>query len=79
MKCTLKAECSKNKFLQHTFLSIECKESNGFTYGFYYSKSSALEDCSSLLRIGGVKSQILKGWEVDGFFILKNFYKKIRL
>lgn len=71
MKCTLKAKCSKDVFLKHTFYSVEAKHKDGFTYGFYHAKKFAAED-RDVLSKAGVPSDIISGWEVDGFVVLKS-------
>lgn len=69
-KCTLKANCSKKEFLDRTVLSVECKEKKGYTYGFYHTKALASEDAGCLQK-DGVNTEIIKGWNVSGFTIIK--------
>ena len=71
MKCTLKAECQKDVFLEHTSYSVEVKHRDGFTYGFYETRKYAAEDMTALSN-AGVPSDIINGWEVDGFVTLKS-------
>ncbi len=70
MRCTLKAKCSKDVFLDNTFMSIESKQRDGYTYGFYHNKKYAKEDSNTLRENANVSSEILTGWEVDGFITL---------
>ena len=66
MKCVLKAKCSKEVFLDNAFLSVECKQRDEYTYGWYLTKADAAEDSTNLLQLG-IFTEILKGWEVEGF------------
>lgn len=71
MKCTIKAKCDKETFLKYTSRSLECKSKRGYTYGFYYYKSDARIDLYNLYKMNINDTQILKGWDVDGFVTFK--------
>lgn len=67
MKCTLKAQCSKEDYLDNTEYSLECKYKNGFTYGFYEYKKYAEYDIDNLLYGNITEVALFDGWDVDGF------------
>ena len=67
MKCVLKVESNdKTKVLDSALCSIEQKQRGNYIYLWYDTMSIAKEDQRSLSD-AGLKSEILKGWEVDGF------------
>ena len=66
MKCTLKAKCSKQEFLDNTEYSLECKQKDEFTYGFYEDVYEAKYDETNLEK-QLISCEIINGWEVDGF------------
>lgn len=58
------------KVLDNALMSVECKVKGEHTYLWYYAKEYAKEDQKSLEQVG-ITSEILKGWEHDGFFTIK--------
>ena len=69
MKCVLKIKSDKEKCLELTEMSVEQKQRDEYTYMWYESIKIARED-SKALSDAGIQVQILKGWEVEGFFSL---------
>ena len=66
-KCMLKVKCSdKHKVLDVAYCSCANKVKDGNTYLWYYLKSLASADKSDLLK-EGIESEIIDGWENDGF------------
>ena len=66
-KCMLKVKCAdKHKVLDIAWGSCANKVKNGNTYLWYYSMKDAKGDKSDLLS-QGIESEIIKGWENDGF------------
>ena len=51
MEYTLKAECSKDVFLTHTYHSCECKFKDNHTYGFYDNVLGLVNDEISLTNV----------------------------
>lgn len=66
MKCTLKAKCFKQEFLDNTEYSLECKKRDKFVYGFYEDIWEAKLD-EHKLEEQSIECDILNGWNVDGF------------
>ena len=66
MKCTLKAKCFKQEFLDNTEYSLECKQKDEFTYGFYEDIWGVKLDETNLEK-QSIPCEIINGWEVDGF------------
>lgn len=66
-KCMLKVKCNdKHKVLDIALRSCANKMKDGNTYLWYYSMKYANDDKSDLLS-QGIESEIIKGWENDGF------------
>ena len=70
MKCTIKARCSKERFLKCALNSIECKYRNGYTYGWYEYKADAYTD-NYRLKLAKIDNEIIRGWDIDGFITFK--------
>ena len=66
-RCMLKVKCAdKHKVLDIALCSCANKMKGGNTYLWYHSMNDAKDDKSDLLS-QGIESEIIKGWENDGF------------
>jgi hypothetical protein len=65
----LKAHCDKEHYLRTTCYSVECKQRNDYTYGWYSTKTAAMFDLD-VLEYSGVSVVLLEGWDNEGFISL---------
>lgn len=71
MKCVLKVHTKdKMKVLDIALCSIEQKVKGDYTYLWYETLGLADDDQRSLDE-NGIGSELIKGWEVDGFITIK--------